>query len=87
MNDKIISDRHYCINSARTKEIVMHYILHYISHFHTRKMVQVGKDQEKEQSEKDFNSKNRGGKKPIVSRMSSYFPIGGHSVTLTLLKI
>ena len=26
--------------------------------------VQVGKDQEKAQSEKDFHSKNRGGKKP-----------------------
>ena len=47
--------------------------------------VQVGKDQEKAQSEKDSHSKNRGGKKPnqqsgtytmkhIVSRMSSYFP-------------
>ena len=47
--------------------------------------VQVGKDQEKAQSEKDSHSKNRGGKKPnqqsgtytmkhIVSRMSSYIP-------------
>ena len=47
--------------------------------------VQVGKDQEKAQSEKDSHSKIRGGKKPnqqsgtytmkhIVSRMSSYFP-------------
>ena len=47
--------------------------------------VQVGKDQEKAQSEKDSHPKNRGGKKPnqqsgthtmkhIVSRMSSYFP-------------
>ena len=48
--------------------------------------VQVGKDQEKAQSEKDSHSKNRGGKKPnqqsgtctytmkhIVSRMSRYF--------------
>ena len=46
---------------------------------------QVGKDQEKAQSEKDSHSKNRGGKKPnqqsgtytmkhIASRMSSYFP-------------
>ena len=46
---------------------------------------EVGKDQEKAQSEKDSHSKNRGGKKPnqqsgtytmkhIVSRMSSYFP-------------
>ena len=49
------------------------------------KKVQVGKDQEKAQSEKDSHSKNRGGKKQtknqvlytikhIVSRMSSYFP-------------
>ena len=49
------------------------------------KKVQVGKDQEKAQSEKDCHSKNRGGKKTnkqsgtytmkhIVSRMSSYFP-------------
>ena len=29
-----------------------------------RKKVQVGKDQEKAQSEKDSHSKNRGGKKP-----------------------
>ena len=50
-----------------------------------KKKLQVGKDQEKAQSEKDSHSKNRGGKKPnqqsgtytmkhIVSRMSSYFP-------------
>ena len=33
--------------------------------FHiTDKKVQVGKDQEKAQSEKDSHSKNRGGKKP-----------------------
>ena len=40
------------------------------------KKVQVGKDQEKAQSERDSHSKNRGGKnmKHIVSRMSSYFP-------------
>ena len=31
---------------------------------HTQKKVQVGKDQEKAQSEKDSHSKNRGGKKP-----------------------
>ena len=31
---------------------------------HTFKKVQVGKDQEKAQSEKDSHSKNRGGKKP-----------------------
>ena len=30
----------------------------------SRKKVQVGKDQEKAQSEKDSHSKNRGGKKP-----------------------
>ena len=27
MNDKIIFDRDYCINSAETKEIIAHYIL------------------------------------------------------------
>ena len=31
---------------------------------YTNKKVQVGKDQEKAQSEKDSHSKNRGGKKP-----------------------
>ena len=36
--------------------IVMHNTYH--------KKVQVGKDQEKAQSEKDSHSKNRGGKKP-----------------------
>ena len=56
-----------------------------LSESRKRKEVQVGKDQEKAQSEKDSHSKNRGGKKPnqqsgtytmkhIVSRMSSYFP-------------
>ena len=27
MNDKIIFDRYYCINSAQRKEIMVHYIL------------------------------------------------------------
>ena len=27
MKDKIIFDRYYCINSAQTKEIMVHYIL------------------------------------------------------------
>ena len=35
-----------------------------ISTTNTIKKVQVGKDQEKAQSEKDSHSKNRGGKKP-----------------------
>ena len=34
------------------------------NHVTTIKKVQVGKDQEKAQSEKDWHSKNRGGKKP-----------------------
>ena len=49
-----------------------------------QKKVQVGKDQEKAQSERDSHSKNRGGKKPnqqsgtytmkhTATRMSSYF--------------
>ena len=41
-----------CINLG-TKQILRSY-----------KKVQVGKDQEKAQSEKDSHSKNRGGKKP-----------------------
>ena len=56
-----------------------------VSRSEIHKKVQLGKDQEKAQSEKDSHSKNRGGKKPnqqsgtytmkhIVSRMSSYFP-------------
>ena len=35
-----------------------------IFHNYINKKVQVGKDQEKAQSEKDSHSKNRGGKKP-----------------------
>ena len=35
-----------------------------IIQLHVCRKVQVGKDQEKAQSEKDSNSKNRGGKKP-----------------------
>ena len=35
--------------------------MQYLEHL---KKVQVGKDQEKAQSEKDSHSKNRGGKKP-----------------------
>ena len=27
LNDKIIFDRYYCINSAQTKEIMVHFIL------------------------------------------------------------
>ena len=38
-------------------------ILFFKAHLHGKK-VQVGKDQEKAQSEKDSHSKNRGGKKP-----------------------
>ena len=34
-----------------------------ITHAKAKKKVQVGKDQEKAQSEKDSHSKNRGGKK------------------------
>ena len=37
--------------------------LNLIVGLYSNKKVQVGKDQEKAQSEKDFHSKNRGGKK------------------------
>ena len=51
--------------------------------------VQVGKDQEKAQSENDSHSKNRDGKKTKLTIKYLYhenilaanFPIGGHSVT------
>ena len=63
----------------------------------TCKKVQVGKDQEKAQSERDSHSKNRGGKKPnyqsgtyamkhIVSQMSSYFPNRWPLSYLNLIK-
>ena len=57
------------------------------------KKVQVGKDQEKAQSEKDSHSKNRDGKKTKLTirylyhentpqaEWAAIFPIGGHSVT------
>ena len=47
------------ISCAVTSQLISAFV------FHTRieKMVQVGKDQEKAQSEKDSHSKNRGGKK------------------------
>ena len=57
--------------------------------------VQVGKDQEKAQSEKDSHSKNRGGEKTKLTIRYLYHetyrkpneqlfsPIGGHSFTLT----
>ena len=58
------------------------------------KTVQVGNDQEKAQSEKNSHSKNQGGGKKtrmtlrylLVSRVSGYFPMGGHSVTRTQLN-
>ena len=61
------------------------------------KKVQVGKDEEKAQPERDSHSKNRGGKKPnqqlgtytmkhIVSRMSSYFPNRWPLSYLNLIK-
>ena len=62
--------------------------------FNFNKKVQVGNDKEKAQPERKSHSENRGGKKQIenkaltlrkriVSRLSSYFPLGGHSVTRT----
>ena len=47
--------------------VVAHYKSRVINHnlaFFEKKKVQVGKDQEKAQSEKDSHSKNQGGKKP-----------------------
>ena len=47
--------------------IIMHFLLSYFMGslgLEKWEKVQVGKDQEKAQSEKDSHSKNRGGKKP-----------------------
>ena len=45
--------------------IDIHITVFLLSFFiYIQKKVQVGKDQEKAQSEKDSHSKNRGGKKP-----------------------
>ena len=61
----------------------------------TFEKVKVGNDQEMARSERNFHSKNPGGKKNlinnqvlilrkhIVRRMSSFFPIGGHSTIQT----
>ena len=62
----------YCLaggNLARQRPIDLHYEnlpMQYIGFVseETNEKVQVGKDQEKAQSEKDSHSKNRGGKKP-----------------------
>ena len=43
-----------------------------LNHVMKDKKVQVGKDQEKAQSEKDFQSKNRGGKKKQNKRTIRY---------------
>ena len=44
-------------------KVVQIFFLYANKHTHSKK-VQVGKDQEKAQSERDSHSKNRGGKKP-----------------------
>ena len=57
----------------------------------TSQKVQVGKDQEKAQLEKDSDSKYRGGKNQIYNQafsytMKTYRQIGGHLVTLPKLR-
>ena len=70
--------------------IFFFYSYFFISGRRRNKKIQVGNDQEKAQSERNSHSKNRGGEKTkltirehIVSRVSSYVPIGGHSITRT----
>ena len=54
--------RHFFCNGMITSVSLLALV---VFHFCTlSKKVQVGKDQEKAQSEKDSHSKNRGGKKP-----------------------
>ena len=48
---------------AKWSKLSIHY--YKLQHLHhMKKKVQIGKDQDKTQSEKDSHSKNRGGKKP-----------------------
>ena len=64
-----------------------------VSILYTCTEAKVSNDQEMVQSERNSNSKNRGGKNKltiryvykenIVSRVSSNFPIGGHRVNQT----
>ena len=83
---------HALIFMSNCLNIVTRYKIHtfvikqsYLYYLCCHGKVQVGKDQEKAQPERDTHSKNRGGKKTkltirhytmkhIVSRMSSYFP-------------
>ena len=68
--------------------------------YERHKKVQVGDDQVKAQSERNIHYKKPRRENPnlsdnqvlilrehIVSQMSSYFPIGGHSITKTKLKL
>ena len=53
---------------CETEENILEYLesqgVTNVKRFKIKKNIQVGKDQEKAQSEKDSHSKNRGGKKP-----------------------
>ena len=78
----------FCTNN----DIVQMYFIQFSYETSKCKKVQAGNDQEMAQSDRNFHSINRGmGKiinetwvliprKHIVSRVSSYSPIGGHSV-------
>ena len=55
----------FCVGRVALAVFCLHYLLPHVGNIGTiSKKVQVGKDQEKAQSEKDSHSKNRGGKKP-----------------------
>ena len=51
------------VNACVVITQLLHEVIHRITAKSYDKKVQVGKDQEKAQSEKDSHSKNRGGKK------------------------
>ena len=54
--------KHHTISELKT--IIYSWVPSHIGIYGNEKKVQVGKDQEKAQSEKDSHSKNEGGKKP-----------------------
>ena len=53
-----------CISNKKKADILELHRARYCNLTNKHEKVQVGKDQEKAQSEKDSHSKNRGGKKP-----------------------
>ena len=62
--EKWSSIYHYFMDKKNNIQYTRYVLTDYSDLYVFNKKVQVGKDQEKAQSEKDSHSKNQGGKKP-----------------------